>query len=230
MARRKPATGKATRKMTRELSRLDGSSHPVGKILAVGRNYAAHVKEMNSRPEPVLFQKPHTSLVFPGETVRLPRDHGPVHHELELLVQLSEGGKNLNPRDAEALVGAYGLGLDLTLRQVQTEAKERGGPWTLAKGFDHSLPVPPFLAADQVGDPHQLTFSLAVDGELRQEGRVSDMVHSVGELLAWVSRWITWEPGDLLLTGTPAGVAEVLPGQTAHLTLGSLLESEIHFS
>jgi acylpyruvate hydrolase len=230
MPRRKPPTGKATKMTTRDLPRVKGEGLPVGKILAVGRNYAAHVREMKARSEPVLFQKPITSLVLPGETVPLPRGHGPVHHELELLVQLQEGGKNLEPSEAEALVGAYGLGLDLTLREVQTEAKERGGPWTLAKGFDHSLPVTPFLAAGEVGDPGQLRFSLEVDGELRQEGCSSDMVHSVGELLAWVSRWITWEPGDLLLTGTPEGVAEVLPGQTARLSLGSLLETEIHFS
>ncbi len=215
--------------MSRTLPCLDGRELPVGKILAVGRNYAAHAAEMNAPAEPVVFLKPPTALVRPGEPVPLPRDRGSVHHELEILVWLSEGGSHLDPAAAARCVGAYGLGLDLTLRDVQAQAKQSGGPWTLAKGFDGSLPVSSLVPASAVPDPSRLTFALTNRGAPLQRGRASDMMRDAPRLISWISTWITWEPGDLLLTGTPEGVGPVSPGDTVVMTLDGHLESTVRF-
>ncbi len=202
---------------------------PTGKILAVGRNYADHAREMKAPAEPVIFMKPSTALRFPGQDVALPRDRGSVHHELELVALLGRGGTGVDPARAAGLVAAYGLGLDLTLRDVQDRAKARGGPWTLAKGFDGALPLSPLIPVDRIGDPAALAFHLEVNGEVRQRGRAADMLLPVGELLAYISRWITLEPGDLVLTGTPAGVGPLAPGDEALMVLEGHLETRVRF-
>lgn len=201
----------------------------VGKILAVGRNYADHAAEMKAPADPVIFMKPITALRLPGEEVLLPRDRGSVHHEIELLVALARGGTRLTEAEAARAVGAYGIGLDLTLRDLQAEAKAKGQPWTLAKGFDGALPVSEFVPAARVPDPSALRFRLEVNGAVRQEGRAADMLLSVPALLAYISAWITLEPGDLVLTGTPAGVGPLAAGDEAHMTLEGLTEARYRF-
>jgi len=206
-----------------------GDRRPFGKILAVGRNYSDHVAEMRAPSEPVLFMKPPTAVRLPGEPVELPRDRGIVHHEIELVVWLRAGGSHLTETEAGLLVGAYGLGLDLTLREVQARAKEKGQPWTLAKGFDGSFPLSPFLPEARVGDPAGLRFHLDVNGDRRQEGRAADMLLPVASLLAYISTWITLEAGDLISTGTPAGVGPIEPGDIAVMTLEEHLEQRVVF-
>lgn len=206
-----------------------GDPRPVGKILAVGRNYADHAVEMKAAPEPVLFLKPTTAIRLPGEPVRLPRDRGSVHHELELVVWLAFGGTALDETAAARLPGAYGLGLDLTLRNVQTEAKAKGRPWTVAKGFDGALPLGPLVPAEDVPDPAALTFRLEVNGAVVQKGAARDMILSVPRLLSAITQWITLEPGDLVLTGTPAGVGPVGPGDSARMILDGHYESDVQF-
>ena len=213
----------------RRLPVIGEGSIPVGKILAVGRNYADHVAEMKASAEPVIFMKPVTTLRFPGEDVVLPRGRGEVHHEIELLVALAQGGARLTEAEAARAVGAYGIGLDLTLRDVQAAAKAKGHPWTLSKGFDGALPVSEFVAAARIPEPRDLRFRLEVNGVLRQEGRAADMVLSVPALLAYISTWITLEPGDLVLTGTPAGVGPLSVGDEAHMTLEGWTEACFHF-
>ena len=215
--------------MMREITWLEGGVAPAGKILAVGRNYAAHAAEMKAAAEPVVFSKPGTSLVLPGEPVRLPRNRGEIHYELEIVAHLGSGGTDLTPAAAAGCVDGYGLGLDLTLRTLQAEAKKKGAPWTLTKGFDHSFPVSPFLHAAAVAKPEDLRFELLLDGELRQKGWSGDMLHSVPELLAYLSSWITLEPGDLILTGTPEGVGPVIPGQTARMRLLDHFDCDVSF-
>jgi len=194
--------------------RESGQTMRVGKILAVGRNYAAHVAEMGA-PQgepPVVFLKPTTALVPGGGRVPIPTDAGEVHHEVELVVVIGRSGKAIPAATALDHVCGYAVGLDLTLRDVQNEAKRNGVPWSIAKGFDGSAPVSDVAPRDEVGDGSGLEISLDVNGERRQSGNTSMMLRGVADLIAHASHWMTLERGDLLFTGTPAGVGPLLPG------------------
>lgn len=186
----------------------------VGKIVAVGRNYAEHTAEMGAPrgAPPVFFLKPPSALVCDADAVAIPTYAGQVHHEVELVVVVGSGGKAIDPSRALDHVLGYAVGLDLTLRDLQSEAKRRGEPWSLAKGFDGSAPVSRVTLREDVGDGARLAISLDVNGERRQNGNTSQMLHGVADLVAHVSRWMTLERGDLLFTGTPAGVGPLQPG------------------
>jgi 5-carboxymethyl-2-hydroxymuconate isomerase len=196
----------------------------VGKILAVGRNYADHNAEMgNARlVPPVLFLKPPSALVHDGGVVTLPTGLGQVHHEVELVVAIGRPGRAI-PEDAamEHVLG-YAVGLDLTLRDLQAEAKKKGEPWDLAKGFDGSAPVSHVVPRERAGDVATLALTLDVNGVRRQEGSTGDMLHGVAALVAYASRWITLERGDLLFTGTPSGVGPLVAGDTVVARLSDL--------
>jgi len=198
-----------------------GERLAVGKILAVGRNYAAHVAEMGAPPDapPVLFLKPPSALVGDGATVLLPREAGSVHHEVELVAVIGRRGRAIEPAAALDHVLGYAVGIDLTLRDVQAEAKRRGEPWTLAKGFDGSAPVSVVAPREEVGDGSGLAIELRVGGTVRQRGTTSHMLRPVADLVAFASRWITLEPGDLLFTGTPDGVGPVEPGDVVEASI-----------
>jgi 2-keto-4-pentenoate hydratase/2-oxohepta-3-ene-1,7-dioic acid hydratase in catechol pathway len=215
--------------LARSVPVAGGDPLPLGKILAVGRNYREHAAEMGGDAEPVVFQKPPTALRLPGEPVMLPRGRGRIHHEIEIVVALSGPAADASEAEAARAAGFYGLGLDLTLRDLQDEAKKTGRPWTLAKGFDGALPVSPLVPAGRIGDPAALVFALEVNGVVRQRGRAADMVLPVPGLLAFLSGWMTLEPGDLVLTGTPAGVGPVVPGDTARMILEGFLDTVVRF-
>jgi uncharacterized protein (TIGR00369 family) len=194
--------------------RSTGERIIVGKILAVGRNYADHVAEMKARSSasPVLFFKPPSALLHDGGTIRLPSDAGEVHHEVEMVVVVGKAGRAIAPERALDHVLGFAVGLDMTLRTVQSEAKRRGEPWSLAKGFDGSAPVSAVASREEVGDGSALQLTLDVNGKRRQQGDTARMLHPVAELVALASRWLTLERGDLIFTGTPAGVGPVRPG------------------
>jgi 5-carboxymethyl-2-hydroxymuconate isomerase len=196
--------------------RLRGSAEtvPVGKILAVGRNYAAHNVEMGNAETaaPVLFLKPTSALLHDGGTLQLPRGGGQVHHEVELVVVIGKPGRAIAESDALDHVLGYGVGLDMTLRDVQSEAKRGGEPWSLSKGFDGSAPISEIVPAAELGDASGLEIRLDVNGETRQRGNTSGMSRPVAALIAHASRWMTLERGDLIYTGTPAGVGPVVSG------------------
>ncbi len=196
----------------------------VGKILAVGRNYADHNAEMGNARQvpPVLFLKPPSALVHDGGVVTLPVGLGQVHHELELVVAISRSGLAIPENSALEHVLGYAVGLDLTLRDLQTEAKKKGEPWDLAKGFDGSAPVSHVVPAESAGDAAALALTLDVNGVRRQEGRTSEMLHGVAALVAYASRWITLERGDLLFTGTPSGIGPVVAGDVLEARLSGL--------
>ena len=200
----------------------DGREVRPGKVLCIGRNYAAHVAEMgdvDAPPgDPVVFLKPTTALVATGGEVVLPRQSQDVHHELELVVVVGRGGRHISEADALDHVAAYALGLDLTARDLQAEAKASKGPWSVAKGFDTFAPLGPLAAAETVGDPGALEIALAVNGEERQRGTTRDMVHSVPRVVAFLSSVFTLEPGDLVYTGTPEGVGPVVDGDRLEAT------------
>jgi len=200
-----------------------GGSRAVGKVVAVGRNYDEHVREMGGRPgaDPVLFLKPPEAVIA-GPTCVLPRDRGAVHHEIELAILVGSSLEHASEAEAASAVSGYAVALDLTLRDVQSDAKRAGTPWAAAKGFAGSAPVGEIVDAATFGDPENRVLRLEVDGELRQEGNTSQMIRSVPALLALASHTFPLSPGDLLLTGTPAGVGPLTPGQRVEATIEGL--------
>jgi 2-keto-4-pentenoate hydratase/2-oxohepta-3-ene-1,7-dioic acid hydratase in catechol pathway len=196
--------------------RVDGSviALPVGKAVCVGRNYAAHAKELgNAVPEaPILFMKPRAAFVHLVDPIALPQGLGECHHETELCVLVGATLKNASEAECRAAIAGLTLGLDLTLREQQNELKKKGLPWEIAKAFDAAAPMGDFLAADAVSDLTQLEFCLQVNGQLRQQGNTADMITAVLPLMAHISRTFTLEPGDVVMTGTPEGVAALRAG------------------
>ncbi|EAT15701.1 fumarylacetoacetate hydrolase family protein [Desulfuromonas acetoxidans] len=195
---------------------LQGESQPiaVGKIVCLARNYVAHAKELGNEvpSDPVLFIKPTTSMINDGETMVIPGYSDDCHHEVELAVLIGRTAHNVSAEEAMDYVAGYGIGIDMTLRDTQAVLKEKGYPWELAKGFDTSCPLSEFVPADRVGDPHDLAIRLQVNGEVRQDANTGLMIRRIPETIAAITRAFTLEPGDLILTGTPAGVGRVVAG------------------
>lgn len=188
--------------------------YPIGKIVCLARNYAEHARELgNETPAaPVLFMKPASSVVGDGETVQIPSYSQECHYEVELAVLIGKQCRAVQAEKAMEYVAGYGVGIDMTLRDVQNGLKAKGLPWEIAKGFDTSCPLSDFVPANMVADPHALNLKLAVNGEPRQDGWSSDMIHRVPQIVAHISAIFTLEPGDVILTGTPAGVGQVRAG------------------
>ena len=186
----------------------------VKKIFCIGRNYADHAREMHAAiPDaPVFFLKPPTAIIGEGEAIRIPSISKELHHEVEMTVLMGKGGKDILRGNALNCVAGYGIGLDMTLRDVQTEAKKRGLPWTLAKGFDTSAPISHFAPADNIADPLDLEVRLDVNGVLRQHSNTHNFIFKIDELIAYISQFFTFERGDIIFTGTPEGVAPASSG------------------
>jgi 2-keto-4-pentenoate hydratase/2-oxohepta-3-ene-1,7-dioic acid hydratase in catechol pathway len=209
--------------------RLEGIGEElvVGKILCLGRNYRAHAAEMGSEvpTEPVVFLKPPTALLEEGEPIRLPTFSKEIHHEVEMVLLIGREGRDIPREEALEYVIGYGVGLDLTARDLQAEAKKKGLPWTLAKGFDGSAPLSRFVRADEVADPGALDLELRVNGVVRQSSNTSLLVFPVDDLIMRLSRWFTLSVGDLIFTGTPEGVGPIGPGDRLEARLGDLVEA-----
>lgn len=189
---------------------------PIGKIVCLARNYAEHARELgNETPAaPVLFMKPASSVIGDGETVRIPDYSEECHYEVELAVLIGTQARNTGEEKALDCVAGYGVAIDMTLRDVQNQLKAKGLPWEIAKGFDTSCPLSDFVPAASIADPHALKLKLAVNGEVRQNGTSSDMINRIPQIIAHISAIFTLEPGDVILTGTPAGVGPVQAGDT----------------
>ena len=187
---------------------------PVGKILCLGRNYLDHIRELgNAVPDrPVIFCKPASSLLKNGGQILLPDYTDDCHHELELALLVGKTAKNIAEQEALSHLAGYGVALDLTLRDLQAELKGKGLPWELAKGFGTSCPLSDFVPAEKVSDPNNLQLTLKVNGEVRQQGNTNMMMRSVEQIVSEISDFYTLEPGDILLTGTPAGVSRMTSG------------------
>jgi fumarylpyruvate hydrolase len=188
---------------------------PLRRVFCVGRNYAAHAREMGADPNrepPFFFTKPADAVVPASGTVPYPPATRELHHEVELVVALKGGGKDIAPGHALDLVWGYGVGLDLTRRDMQAIAKKDGRPWDMSKGFDASAPCSPLVPAERTGHPQAARIWLEVNGELKQEGNLNEMIWPVPDVIAALSRLVALAPGDLILTGTPAGVAALNPG------------------
>ncbi|HBX42777.1 MAG TPA: fumarylacetoacetate hydrolase family protein [Deltaproteobacteria bacterium] len=196
-------------------ARLRSGQHfPIGKILCIGRNYAEHIKELgNPTPEaPVIFIKPASSVIGEGEAIVIPPYSHDCHHEAELALLIGRKGKDIPVSQAMDHVAGYGVGIDLTLRDVQGELKKKGLPWEIAKGFDTACPLSDFVEASNVADPQNLQIRLTVNGEMRQDGNTSMMIHRIPAVISHMSGCFTLEPGDVILTGTPAGVTRIVSG------------------
>ena len=211
---------------------VDGSiiDLPVGKAVCVGRNYAAHAKELgNVVPQtPILFLKPSTAIVPLSPDFTIPNDRGSCHYETEIAVLIGKTVSNLRVEEVPQAIVGYGLALDLTLRDVQNQLKAQGYPWEVAKAFDGACPLSPFVKPELVADIKHTEFSLMVNGELRQHGFSHDMITPVYELIAYISQIFTLQAGDIVLTGTPEGVAVLQRGDKLVLSMvGQVFETEV---
>lgn len=185
---------------------------PVRRILCVGRNYAAHRREMggDDRDPPFFFAKPADAIVLPGADVPYPPKTGNLHHEIELVVALKGGGADLTPEAALNLVFGYAVGVDLTRRDLQNAAKDKGHPWEAGKAFDASAPISAIRKWDAA--PPQGRIAVSVNGAVKQDATVADMIGNVAEIIAEASKLWTLAAGDLIYTGTPEGVGPLKPG------------------
>jgi fumarylpyruvate hydrolase len=193
-----------------------GALFPVRRIYCIGRNYAEHAREMGHDPDrepPFFFMKSGDMVVVPPEPFRYPTQSENVHFEVELVVALGKGGSNVDPDDALDLVFGYAVGLDMTRRDRQGEAKQLGRPWEVAKSFDGSAPIGAIVPVGQCGHLATGAITLDVDGVRRQTGDLADLIWDVPSLIAELSRFFVLAPGDLIFTGTPSGVGEVKRGQ-----------------
>ncbi|MGE0596255.1 MAG: fumarylacetoacetate hydrolase family protein [Hyphomonadaceae bacterium] len=187
---------------------------PVRRIFCVGKNYADHVKEMGGgwKGDPVFFTKPADALVENGAAIPFPTQTDNLHHEIELVIALKHGGANIDEARALDCAFGYGVGCDLTRRDRQQEAKDKGAPWDVAKAFDNSAPLSALTPVEKCGHVDAARIWLGVNGVTRQDASVSDMIWSAPEIIASLSRWFELKPGDLIFTGTPAGVGKLAPG------------------
>ena len=198
-----------------------GGAFPVRRIFCVGRNYAAHAREMGHDPDreaPFFFTKPADSLVTLGADMPYPTMTSDLHHEMEQVVAIGTGGADIAEADALQHVWGYGAGLDMTRRDLQGEAKKLGRPWDMGKGFDHSAPIGMLVPAAGV-DPAKGKIELKVNGEVRQTSDLAMLIWSVPEVIAYLSKLVRLEPGDLIFTGTPDGVAAVQRGDVLEGTV-----------
>lgn len=194
------------------------------KIIAVGMNYAQHNKELGhtqENREPVIFMKPYSAILKDGKPFFVPDFSHEVHYETEVVVRICRLGKNIAPRFAHRYYDAVTVGIDFTARDLQRKFREAGNPWELCKGFDNSAAIGTFISLEQAGgDLQNLDFHLDIDGCEVQRGNTADMLFKIDDIIAYVSRFMTLKIGDLLFTGTPAGVGPVSVGQHLQGYLG----------
>jgi fumarylpyruvate hydrolase len=189
---------------------------PVRRIVCVGRNYAAHAREMGQDPDrelPFFFLKPADTVVDDGETIPYPPQTANLHHEIELVVAIGKGGTDIPVDVALDHVFGYAVGIDLTRRDLQQQAREQGRPWDWGKGFDNSAPIAPIRRVEQVGHPDHGRIWIAVDGVVKQDSDIAKLIWPVADVIAIASRSIALKPGDIIMTGTPEGVGPVERGQ-----------------
>ncbi|MFN0262360.1 fumarylacetoacetate hydrolase family protein [Tepidamorphus sp. 3E244] len=189
---------------------------PVRRVFCVGRNYAAHTREMGHDPDrepPFFFCKP-ADAVATGPSIPYPPQTSDMHFEIELVAAIGKGGSDIPIADALSHVFGYGVGIDLTRRDLQGEAKKLGRPWDWGKGFDNSAPMSGLKPVSQTGHPETGRVWLSLDGDMRQDGDLSEMIWPLPDIISLISQSMRLEAGDLIMTGTPAGVGAVRPGQT----------------
>jgi len=200
------------------LAAIHGSSEtfPVRRIYCVGRNYAAHAREMgqDDREPPFFFTKWPDTVLPSGSNMKYPPGTANLHYELELVVALGKGGKDIPAAKVREHVYGYGIGLDMTRRDLQFKMRDKGRPWDVGKNFDQAAPLAPIVPAAKAGNIDKARIWLEVNGAIKQDGNVADMIWSIDEIIEHLSRLYTLEPGDLIFSGTPEGVGPVVVGDT----------------
>jgi fumarylpyruvate hydrolase len=202
---------------------------PVRRIFCVGQNYADHAREMGADPDrqpPFFFSKPADAVLATGQRVPFPTRTANLQHEVELVVALGAGGAGVAPAAAAAMIFGYAVGIDLTRRDLQAEAKKAGRPWDMAKGFDHSAPLGPLTRGLP---PRRGAITLTVDGEVRQAGDLAEMIWNVADIIATLSTYVTLAAGDLIFTGTPAGVGPIQRGEKLRGVIAGIEPVEVTF-
>lgn len=201
---------------------------PLGKVVCVGRNYAEHARELNNPvpSEPILFIKPATAVQSFAQPVRWPAQKGECHHEVEIAVLIGRDLTQVDEQQAVEGIAGFGLALDLTLRDLQSKLKEKGHPWEIAKSFDGACPLSNFIRPEKVADLADIPVRLTVNGQVRQDGNSSQMLTSIPRLISYISQYFTLQAGDVVLTGTPAGVGPLRPGDQLKAELPGLLAAE----
>lgn len=207
----------------------DGSAMPVGTMYCIGKNYAAHAREMGGEvpSSPVVFLKPPAAYLPDGGAIRIPAFSQLVHHEVEMVVVIGEDCASVPRSEAHRYIAGYGVGLDITLRDVQTEAKKKGEPWAVAKGFETSAPISAILPAAQFDGIPDFDIALSVNGVLRQSGNTRAMERPVDMLIEYLSSVFTLRRGDCIFTGTPEGVGAVQSGDVLLARLGGIASLEV---
>lgn len=202
---------------------------PVRRIFCVGRNYAAHAREMGKDPDrepPFFFSKPADAVVDAGETIAYPPDTENFHYEAELVAVIGKAGRNIAKDKALSHVWGYAIGNDLTRRDLQLAARDKGRPWDFGKAFDRSAVIGPVHPVSETGHPDKGSIRLTVDGEVRQDGDLAELIWSVPEIISILSHSIELRPGDLIMTGTPAGVGPLAEGEVCRISIAGLGEIE----
>ncbi len=191
------------------------------KIICVGRNYVEHAKELSNPipKKPLIFFKPDTSVLRNNKDFYHPEFSENIHYECELVLRISREGKFIEEKFVDSYIDGIGLGIDFTARDIQSEAKKKGHPWTLAKGFNDAAPVSEFLPPEEFPDLGNVNFTCSINGEQRQKGHTGDMIFAVPYLISYITQFITIKKGDLIFTGTPEGVGQVHVGDHIEASL-----------
>lgn len=207
-----------------------GARFPVRRIFCVGQNYADHAREMGSDPNrqpPFFFSKPADAVVASGLHLPFPTKTDNLHHEVELVIALGQGGVDVKLADVPSMIFGYAVGIDLTRRDLQAEAKKAGRPWDMSKGFDHSAPIGPVTRGVP---PPRGAITLTVDDQIRQAGDLSDMIWTVADIVAFLSNYVAVAAGDLIFTGTPAGVGPIKRGERVRGAIAGIDPVEVTFA
>jgi 2-keto-4-pentenoate hydratase/2-oxohepta-3-ene-1,7-dioic acid hydratase in catechol pathway len=201
----------------------------IGKLVCLARTYKKHAQEMKSDipKEPLLFLKPASSVIFNGDTIKIPKMSKCIHHEVELGIVIGKKCKNVSKKDAMDYVLGYLIALDITARDLQSELKKKGWPWGIAKGFDTFAPISDVVLKEDVSNPQNLDILLKVNKEIRQSSNTSYMIFSIEKIIEFISKIMTLEVGDLIMTGTPEGVGEIVAGDVLEAELGDICSLKV---
>ena len=203
---------------------------PIGKLVCLARTYKKHAEEMDSDiPKmPLMFLKPASSVIFNGETIKIPEMSKCIHHEVELGVVIGQKCKNVLKNKTMNYILGYLVALDITARDLQSELKKKGWPWSIAKGFDTFAPISDVVLKEYVPNPQNLDISLKVNNEVKQSSNTGFMIFTIGEIIEFISKVMTLNPGDLIMTGTPEGVGEIVTGDVLEAQLGDICSLKVY--